>query len=162
MFTVKMAKAGFFDRAAVINAVDRATLKVFKEFGRLVRKGAQKSLVYSDKVSSPGSPPHAHKSNTITRISKSTGKKRIRSVSFLREFIFFVFDKSSRSVVIGPTRLANTMSPESLPALEYGGTSTILDHGKSRRVNVAARPFMGPAFEAEKPGLPAMWANSVR
>jgi hypothetical protein len=25
-----------------------------------------------------------------------------------------------------------------------------------------ARPFMGPAFEKEKPHLPAMWAGSVK
>jgi len=51
-------------------------------------------------------------------------------------------------------------------ALEYGGVSTIA-HGlrrerKKRRIRIAARPYMGPAFEQEKPKLPAMWLGSVR
>lgn len=33
---------------------------------------------------------------------------------------------------------------------------------RKRILNIAARPFMGPAFEKEKPKLPEMWKNSVR
>ena len=33
---------------------------------------------------------------------------------------------------------------------------------KKRRVRIKARPYMGPAFEQEKPKLPAMWRDSVK
>jgi len=29
-------------------------------------------------------------------------------------------------------------------------------------VKIKARPFMGPAFNKEKPKLPAMWASSIK
>jgi len=29
-------------------------------------------------------------------------------------------------------------------------------------MRIKARPFMGPAFEKERPKLPAMWAGSLR
>lgn len=160
-FGIKAARSNFFDRAAVINAVDKATLKVLKEFGRLVRKTAQASLRYSDKTSRPGAPPHAHKTGTIERKSKSTGKTRVRSVSYLREFLYFVYDKSSRSVVIGPAKLNGTVSSDAPSALEYGGPSVVVDRGKRRRIQIRARPFMGPAYEAEKPKLSGLWKDSI-
>jgi hypothetical protein len=158
----KAAKEGFFDKKKVLDALDKATLRIFKEFGRRVRARAQKSLRYGEKPSAPGSPPTAHKSNTIERTSKSTGKKRVRSVSFLREYLWFAFDTSTKSVVIGPARLNGTVSADAPRALEDGGTSTILDHGKRLKVSIKARPFMGPAAQAERAGLPAMWQDSVR
>jgi len=158
----KAAKAGFFDREAVINAVDKATYRIFSTFGRMVRKRAQKSLAYGDEVSAPGSPPTARKTNVVTRKSRSTGKTRRRAVSFLREFLFYTLDKSTKSVVIGPARLNNTDSPESLAALEYGGTSPVYGRGKVKRVTIRARPFMRPAAAAELPTLPPMWRDSVR
>lgn len=153
---------GFFDRAAVMNAVGAAKVRIFNDYGRAVRAGAQRSLKYADGPSAAGQPPHAHKSRTRTRTSKSTGKTRTRSVSFLREFLFYKYDKSTESVVIGPERLDSTVDPRSLPALEYGGPSTILDHGKRKNVTIAAHPFMHPAAAAEAPGLPERWRNSVR
>jgi len=52
-------------------------------------------------------------------------------------------------------------------ALEHGGRSKVVSATRRRKrqvrtVNIRARPFMGPAFEAERPKLPAMWANSVK
>jgi hypothetical protein len=64
-------------------------------------------------------------------------------------------------VVIGPTPLHGTaVAP---PLLDYGGRARIKDR-RGRRVSATfrARPFMGPAFEKEKPRLPAMWAGSVK
>lgn len=162
MITVKLSKDNFFDREAVIKAVGRARVKVLSKQGAMVRRTAQLSLVYSDGSAPAGSPPHAHKSRTITRTSKSTGRVRVRSVSFLREFIRFAYDPASENAVIGPERLDSTRFPESLAALEHGGSSTIVDRGKERRVNIAAHPFMGPALAAEAPKFAAMWADSVR
>jgi len=56
--------------------------------------------------------------------------------------------------------------PKKGRALEYGGTSATVEglrgRRRKRRIKVAARPYMGPAFEQEKPKLPAMWAGSIR
>lgn len=155
-------KEGFFDREAVLKAVGRARVKVLGEYGRRVRRRAQKSLQYADGPAAPGEAPHAHRSRTRKRTSKRTGKVRVRSVSFLREFLFYKYDPASQSVVIGPERLDSTVDPRALPALERGGPSSILDHGKRKAITVAARPFMAPAAAAERPGLSSLWKDSVR
>jgi hypothetical protein len=50
--------------------------------------------------------------------------------------------------------------------LEYGGRTKIVSRRRRQRtahtVSIQARPFMGPAFETEKPKLPALWARSVK
>jgi hypothetical protein len=56
-------------------------------------------------------------------------------------------------VVIGPVIFPGKTG-KALPALEYGGKSVRHD---GRRINVQARPFMGPAFRAEIANLPKMW-----
>jgi hypothetical protein len=162
MVNVRM-KDMFFDRAIVIRAMDRRTLSALKEFGRLVRKRAQASLKYAEGPSSPGSPPHAHRSTKVRRTSRSTGKVRTRTVSLLRDRLYFAYDMGSQSAVIGPERVAETLAHGAAPeALEYGGSSTVLDRGRERHVRIAARPFMGPALAAELPGLPKMFKDSVK
>ena len=141
-----VTKQMFFDRKAVTGAVDKATRKVFSRFGAFVRRGAKSSIRKRKRISSPGEPPSSH-----------TG--------LLKRFIFFGYDRQRRSVVIGPQRL-NQKVGEAPKALEYGGTSTIVEglrnRRKKRRVRIQARPYMGPAFQKEQPKLPAMWAGSFR
>ena len=135
-------KALFFDSQAVIEKVDAATRKVLSRFGAFVRTTARHSIRKRKGVSAPGSPPSSH-------------------VGTLKRLIFFGYDLSARSVVIGPAPFHSTV--EAPPLLEYGGTASRQDR-KGRRVlaRYAARPFMGPAFEKEKSKLPAMWESSVR
>ena len=136
----------FFDRKAVRSAVDRTARRVLSRFGAFVRRAARSSIRKRKRTSMPGEPPSSH-----------TG--------LLRRFIFFGYDHQRRSVVIGPQRL-NQKIGEAPAALEYGGTSTVVEglRGKrrKRRVRIKARPYMGPAFEQEKPKLPAMWRDSIR
>jgi hypothetical protein len=145
MISVVMKKM-VFDTKAVTSRVDRSERRVLSKVGWSLRRTAKRSIVKRKAISEPGKPPSSH-----------TG--------LLRKFIFFGYDRSRGSVVIGPTRLNRTIGnvPE---ALEYGGTSTTRvgrrRRGRRRRIKIAARPFMGPAFEKEKPGVAAMWANSVR
>lgn len=135
-------KSLFFDRQAVIGAVDKATRKVLSKFGAFVRTGARHSIRPRKKISAPGSPPSSH-------------------VGLLRRLIYFGYDPARRSVVIGPTPLNRTA--EAPPLLEYGGRRKFKDaRGKQRRAFYRPRPFMGPAFDREKPKLPAMWAGSIR
>lgn len=139
----KSAKAVFFDRKSVISKVDAASRKVLSKFGAFVRRSAKSSIRKRKKPAPPGSPPSSH-----------TG--------LLKKFIFFGYDPDPGSVVIGPTRLNQKGRGEAPPLLEYGGKATLKRRGKRKRTTYKARPYMGPAFEKEKPQLPAMWRDSVR
>jgi len=135
-------KRMFFDRQAVISKVDAATRRVLSKFGAFVRRSAKSSIRKRKKPAPPGQPPSSH-----------TG--------LLKKFIFFGYDAARQSVVIGPTRLNQKGRGEAPPLLEYGGKTTLKRGGKKRRVTYQARPYMGPAFEKEKPQLPAMWRGSI-
>ena len=135
-------KRMFFDRQAVISKVDAATRRVLSKFGAFVRRSAKSSIRKRKKPAPPGQPPSSH-----------TG--------LLKKFIFFGYDAARQSVVIGPTRLNQKGRGEAPPLLEYGGKTTLVRRGKKKRVTYQARPYMGPAFEKEKPQLPAMWRGSI-
>ena len=146
MIRIKPGKI-FFNAPKVLRAVDDATRKVFSKFGAYVMTRSRRSIRKPPKkakggASRPGRPPYSH-----------TGA--------LKKFIFFGYDFKSRSVVIGPTKLSvkNTNAPETL---EYGGKATIGKGQKRKDIIVEARPYMGPAYEKEKPKLPGMWADSVK
>jgi hypothetical protein len=133
----------FFDRGAVMSALDKATQRVFARFGAFVRRRAKSSIRKRKRTSAPGQPPSSH-----------TG--------LLKKFIFFSYDREAQSVVIGPERL-NQKSGDAPPALEYGGTSRVTEGGRRTRIiPVRERPYMGPAFEYEqRESLPKMWRDSV-
>jgi phage gpG-like protein len=123
--------------------VDTATRKRLSKFGAYVRQTARQSIRKRKGSSRPGQPPSSH-----------TG--------LLKQFIYFGYDENRRSVVIGPVVLARKASgiPE---VLEHGGNVTI-QWGKNRgkTVSIEARPFMGPAFDAELEKQSSLWANSIR
>ena len=138
---LNQAKELFFDRAAVTNAVDRAERKVLSRFGAFVRRGARSSIRKRKSVSKPGAPPSSH-----------TG--------LLKRNIFFVYEPDRSNVVIGPIQLNSGTDAPAL--LEHGGSATRRRRKKRVRMTYRPRPFMGPAFEREKPKLPQMWRDSVR
>ena len=133
----------FFDSAKVINKTDKATRSVLARFGAYVRRTARRSIRKRKKPSAPGKPPSSH-----------TG--------LLKKFIFFGYEPVKKSVVIGPARLTRKNQGEAPSLLEYGGSTTLKRGKKKQRVNIKARPFMGPAFEKEKPNIPKMWQNSIK
>jgi hypothetical protein len=171
--SVKAAQGGFFDRLSVVHATDRATRNVFSKFGAYVRRDARKSIRSGKKTSKPGMPPR-----------NRTGT--------LKRFLYFSFDKTRKSVVIGPAKTNQVFfSGDGKPVkgtvpsvLEYGGKISILEVQRSnglwwradlrsrrrladkptrmRTVTVAARPFMGPAFAKNLETLPDLWRNAVR
>jgi hypothetical protein len=137
----KQAQAAFFDRQKVTKAVSRSERRVLSKFGAFVRRGAKSSIRKRKSVSQPGRPPSSH-----------TG--------LLRKMIFFVYEPSRSSVVIGPIELNRGTDAPRL--LEHGG-QVVRRQGKQRtRMVYRPRPFMGPALERELPKLPAMWRDSVR
>ncbi len=145
-YRIDAAKGMFFNSAQVVAATSRAERKVLSRFGAYVRRGSRSSIRKRKAVSEPGMPPSSHAGQ-------------------LKKFIFFAYETSKRSVVIGPARL-NKPTAEALPALEYGGKTKIVARRRGKRtirtVNIDARPFMGPAFETEKPKLPILWAASIK
>lgn len=136
-------KRMFFDRDAVMRKADAATRRALSRFGAFVRRTAKGSIRKRKKASPPGSPPSSH-----------TG--------LLKKFIFFGYDPSARSVVIGPARLNQKGQGDAPSLLEYGGRATIKRRGETKSAVYPARPFMGPAFEKEKPSLSALWRSSIQ
>lgn len=129
----------FFDSSKVTRSVDNATRKVLSKFGAFVRRTARQSIRKRKTSASSGQPPSSH-----------TG--------LLKRFIFFGYEPKKRSVVIGPALLTDGTQGDAPSVLEYGGPTTV----KKKRVKISARPFMGPAFEKEKPNLPSMWKDAVK
>lgn len=132
-------KTLFFDSAKVVKSVDAGTRRVLSRFGAFVRRTAKGGIRKRKASSAPGSPPSSH-----------TG--------LLKRFIFFGYDPSRRSVVIGPTRLTENNRGDAPANLEYGGMATL----NKSNIKIRPRPFMGPAFEKEKPNLSALWRDSVK
>ena len=138
---LKEAKGLFFDRTKVTKAVDRTTRKNLSRFGAYVRTRSRSSIRKRRRISAPGQPPSSH-----------TG--------LLKRNIFFVYEPSRRSVVIGPVLLNSSSGAPEL--LEHGGTVIREVKGQSVRMTYRPRPYMGPAFEAEQDQLEKLWRNSVR
>lgn len=166
-------KAGFFDRPAVINAVDKATRKALSKFGAFVRRAARSSLRRRKKSSAAGSPPSVHTSDKVATLKN----------------IQFAYEPARQSVIVGAVKLATVMqaaagSVGTIPALmEYGGEQGIREvyrkvrnvwvpsgsrrrrpweQTRVRQAKYAPRPFMGPAFQKELSKAPDLWRNSVK
>lgn len=147
MVGMKITKM-FFDTKKVISATDRATRRVFSKFGAFVRTAARSSIRKRKRISAPGKPPSSHQ-------------------GLLKKLIFFGYDREKQTVVIGPELLHGKATAGATELLEHGGRTTVRGkRGRRARRRIVAtytpRPFMGPAFEKEKPKLPAMWADSIK
>ena len=77
------AKASFFTAEAVLKALTRAERQALSKAGAFVRRRARNSIRKRKAVSNPGGPP----------TDRGGALKRL---------LFFVFDPTSRSVVVGP------------------------------------------------------------
>lgn len=143
MITMRI-KDVFFDRAAVTRSVDAAKRRVLSKAGAFIRTAARTSIRKRKGSAPPGKPPHSHEGS-------------------LRRLILFGYDRTNDSVVVGPVGFKNSVAPR---VLEHGGTTVVLSRRRgrlqTRKVQIAARPYMAPALERERPKLPLLWRNSVR
>ena len=155
----KRATAAFFDRKTVMSKVDTTTRKVLSKFGSFVRTTARNSI---KKAPYRSKKPRGQERTDFTRENAPPGEPPYSQIGLLKKFIFFGFDPRKRSVVIGPVRLSQKGRGEAPSLLEHGGTTTLKRRGKRRTARFKPRPFMGPAFEKEKPQLPTIWRASVR
>jgi hypothetical protein len=134
----------FFDRAVVVRAVDGAKRKVLSKAGAFIRTAARTSIRKRKGSAPAGKPPHSHEGS-------------------LRRLILFGYDKAADSVVVGPVGFKKSVAPN---VLEYGGDTVVLRRKGGRltshKVKIAARPYMAPALEQERPKLSLLWRNSIR
>ena len=101
---LNQAKGLFFDRQKVQRSINRAERRVFSKFGAYVRSDARASIRRRKRPSKPGQAP-----------TNQTGR--------LKNNIFFVYEPTRRSVVIGPILLnRGTGAPE---VLEHGGVTVV-------------------------------------
>lgn len=107
--------------------------------GALIRTIARRSIRKRKRPSNPGDPP-----------TSRTG--------LLKNFLFYSWDPSTQSVVVGPEKLFGVSSVDAPEALEFGGTSR---DARGRRLKIEARPFMAPALDQAKSKLPELWKGAV-
>lgn len=131
----------FFDRPAVVSALDKANKRSLSKAGSYIRTRARRSIRKRKRVSETGQPPSSHSGE-------------------LRRLIFYSYDSVNNSVVIGPTLFKQKRGDKTVPnILEKGGVKKY--KGKKRKYK--PRPFMLPALEGEiKDGnIPKAWKNSI-
>jgi hypothetical protein len=126
-------KGSFFDRDAVLKAMDKAAAQKLSRHGAFVRRRAQTSIRYRIQPSVPGHPPSGHKTMMRTKTNKRTGISKRQEVSPLREFIFFAYMAKEKAVMIGPAKTnqknAEGSGGKTIPeVLEYGGQVRLQEH----------------------------------
>jgi hypothetical protein len=94
----------FFDRQGVLNQISKKSASVMRSFGALTRTIAKRSMKKRKDASEPGQPPRVIRGQ-------------------LKKFIYFVYDRNSKSVVIGPIAWNSPIGIVP-PILEYGGKIT--------------------------------------
>lgn len=146
--TINQMKSMFLDRALIEGKIDRATHVVMVRIGAYIRRTARQSIRRPNKKKKgqPGQPPR-----------NRTG--------LLKYNIYFFWDATRRSVVIGPSYLQGMPRNPTIPQLlEYGGTIRRVSR-KSKRSYTAkypAYPYMRPARDKEIKVLPSLWRNVIR
>lgn len=168
-FSVKVDafKRTFFDRKAVTDHTDKVTRKVFSRFGAFVRQRARTSIRQAPRVNvATGRVVRGRRARGVeTRAAISQpGKPPFSHTGLLRQFILFGYDKSRKSVVIGPAALnarVNEDGKRATQLLEYGGSTIVMGRRGPRRDYYEPRPYMTPAFETEKQRLPEAWQYAL-
>ena len=140
----------FFDTAAVMSRLPPAKRKALSKGGAFIRQTARGSIRSGKKPSKPGSPPNSH-------------------VGLLKKLLFFAYDLSAESVVVGPefaNRPNRRIKPvdSTVPAiLEEGGQVSIFlrKTGTTTTATIEARPYMAPSLAKNLSKLPAPWRDVI-
>jgi hypothetical protein len=165
----------FFDSPRVLAGVDRARRRVLSRFGAFLRTAARSSIRKRKGASAPGKPPSSH-TGILRRFLFFAWDPFARSVVVGPAAVNQVFFGGDGKPLAGGT------VPE---VLERGGSIHVLEWlrrgqwsrvdlrrrrriasenypTRLRRVSIAARPYMGPALEQERPRLAELWRDSVK
>ena len=132
--------ATFFDRAVIVDRIDRKKLRVYNRAGATIRKIARRRFRRRSRPAMPGESP-----------TDRTGK--------VKKFIFYSLDPIADSLLVGPTPVGRH---DTAGALEHGGWFTIRNQrGKYVRAFYHQFPFMAPALEDALPYIGDIWANTT-
>jgi len=171
-----VTKQMFFRPKAVTDATDGATKKAMSRFGAFVRTGARSSIRKRKKVSAPGKPPSSHTGALKRGIVFGYDRANESVVTGVKPLNMVTWAHAPGGRGWSPQK---GQIPETL---EYGGSLRVLEVFKwgkwrradlrsrrrlaglktrSRKYTIAARPFMGPSFDEEKPKFPEMLAAAM-
>lgn len=128
--SLSAAKGTFFNSPKVIASVDVATRQALSKMGAFVRTRARSSIRKRRKSAPPGKPPSDHGGP-------------------LKRMLFFVFDPSTHSVVVGPIVFgANKRQqvPRAPRTLEVGATVTRLVERPAAAATRKAKPARAAAY----------------
>ena len=153
MMSISASIKSFFDTAAVEAKLPIAARQALSKIGAYVRRVMQNRVGKDGKGQSapPGQSPFKHAGQ-------------------LHDLIFFAYDETSRTVVIGPAAFKDATAPR---VLEFGGEETITTRGprrkdgtreiKQRQAHYKGNPFAAPSLAAsiEAGIVPASWADSI-
>lgn len=179
-YKVNEVKSNFIDRKAVIDQVGKAQAKNLMFGGGLIRKIARNSMraaprgklkkiqeLFVRLAHARGGKARKALLEQVRKLqheaSAPAGQPPRTVLKLLKDMLFFAFDSSSKSVVIGPAKL-NRRGEDVPSILEEGGTETIRGKhsGRIKRLKIAPHPYMGPALKKAQPRLASAWADSVK
>lgn len=145
-FDFASVRESFFDSKKVVAEVSAKDRKAQSKMGAFVRRRAKSLLRYRKKPSPPGSPPSVHRTDSFTRttVNRKTGEAKTRGTSPLKELLFFAYDASTKSTVIGPAIFRR--SPALIEALEKGGEITATRAVKTVRGRKASSRAQAESF----------------
>lgn len=165
------AATAFLDKAVVINAVNKGRLKALRKGGAITRTIAMRSIRKPKRLSigemSPGQRKRFRQLQARARRlgvagperpfqSAKPGEPPRDKTGHLKRTIFFGYDKSTDSVVVGPI----AMFSRTAWALEHGGRVMLKGYGGQRvPMTFRGNPFMEPALRKVAPKLPEQFRN---
>ena len=146
-------KAEFENTQRILDRMGQVAKRAIMGQGGYIRKTAVNSIKTIDGPSAPGSPPHNHRT--------FHGKR-----GALKNLLFFKWDDSSSSLVVGPELLPSMPTAPTIPEiLESGGTEmATVKSGmvwQNKQITIAPRPYMSPALQSSQQRLPEFWAKSL-
>jgi len=168
--TVDQAKKHFIDIDKVDNAVERGRMRALNRSGGAVRQTARRSMrkarrkrkselterelliweIRKREAKEEGKP------NPLRPIKHSEPGEAPRWITKeIRNQLFYIYDPNSKSVVTGPALLNSKGGAQVLQALEEGGRT---NNGRE----IAARPFMAPAYKKNESRIVQFWKDSIK
>ena len=170
-YDLKSVRRQFFDVKAIRAGMAPESQKILSEFGRDVRQTDRKSIKpRKQKTLSEMSPEELERHRLNQRIAKQEGlpapKKptkgsepgeapRRGKKDLLRKYTFYIYDASTDSVVVGAARLGGVAGRDAPEKIEGGGDVEITyGPNREKKIRMAPRPHLGPAYRKHLPKLP--------
>ena len=149
MLTFKEAKANFFDRQVVVDAVDEGSRKVLSQLGAFTKTVAQRSIKQARRLKLEEMSPEMQAQYQGTKVSQrpykssEPGEPPRSRTRKLKKGILYAFDPSTKSAVAGAMKFSPSSAPE---VLEHGGSSEV-------EIVVAPKRKGRTATEKQREGL---------